>query len=83
MRVNLNSKHTAHDIQLYYLQECVSDLAGIIYKKVENLVVVQNSTEHIILTSWNAFSVWTCGLENNVCTEPAYEYYKKWRNGEK
>lgn len=62
---------------------CVNDLADVIYKKVEDLIVVQNNTDHIILTSWNAFSIWACGLDNKICIQSAFEYYKKWQNGEK
>ncbi|KAF0715024.1 mucin-12-like isoform X6, partial [Aphis craccivora] len=65
------------------LLECVSNLAGIIYKKTEDQVVEKKNTDHIILTSWNAFSVWACQLNNEMCIQSAFDYYTKWKNGEK
>ncbi|XP_025191838.1 aminopeptidase N-like [Melanaphis sacchari] len=65
------------------LRVCVSNLAGIIYKKIEDQVVEKKNNDHIILTSWNAFSVWACQLNNEVCIRSAFDYYTKWQNGEK
>lgn len=44
---------------------------------------MQKNTDHVILTSWNAISVWACGLNNTICTKSAFEYYEQWRKGEK
>jgi len=68
---------------IFIKQECVSNLAGIIYKKTEDQVVEEKNTDHIILTSWNAFSVWACQLNNEICIQSAYDYYAKWQKGEK
>lgn len=53
------------------------------YKKIEDLVVVRKNTDHVVLKSWNALSVWTCGLDNAICTQTAFDYYQKWQNGNK
>lgn len=50
---------------------------------MEDLVVEQNNTDHIILKSWNTFSVWACNLDETTCTQSAFEYYRNWQNGEK
>lgn len=68
---------------VFYQQDCVSQLAGIIYKKTEEKVVVHEINDHSTLTSWNAFSVWACDLANEMCEQSAFDYYKKWQNGQK
>ncbi|XP_029348486.1 thyrotropin-releasing hormone-degrading ectoenzyme-like [Acyrthosiphon pisum] len=72
-----------NDTEYSDLRECVSNLAGIIYKKTEDKVVKENNTDHVILTSWNAFSVWACELNNEMCIQSVFDYYTKWQNGEK
>ncbi|XP_026820838.1 aminopeptidase N-like [Rhopalosiphum maidis] len=60
----------------------VSSLAGNIYSMLENLVS-NNNTEYKVLSAWETFSKWACGLENKYCTKKAQEYFNKWQAGEK
>ncbi|XP_050432825.1 uncharacterized protein LOC126840878 [Adelges cooleyi] len=62
------------------LEAYASNLAGTVYKRVESLIVKDKTTEHIIKTSWNAFSNWACRLENQDCTASALNYFNKWQN---
>ncbi|CAI6344932.1 unnamed protein product [Macrosiphum euphorbiae] len=60
----------------------VSNLAGTIYKKLEDLVSSGN-TEFKVLSAWETFSSWACRLENKYCLTKAQEYFNKWQAGEK
>nr|AEV66511.1 aminopeptidase N 3 [Aphis glycines] len=63
------------------LKSHVSSLAGIIYRKLENLAA-KNNTEFKVLSAWETFSKWACKLENKDCTKKAQEYFNKWQKGE-
>ncbi|XP_050434254.1 aminopeptidase N-like [Adelges cooleyi] len=72
----MRRSHVYPDIKNY-----VRDLSGIIYNKLENLVLKHNN-DYDINASWNAFSLWACKLDNVDCKITALSFFQRWQNGQ-